>query len=84
MLTLVFHTAPVVTTSLYPHQKQALSFLIDRETAIKIPERDDPAEPTMVSLWQRCSDTYGRPVGWRSLVTGDEIKGVEAPPQARG
>lgn len=78
-------TAPIVTTPLYPHQKQALSFLLDRESLQPIPERDIPGEePTMISLWQRLSDTYGKPKGWKNILSGLEIEGQEGPPQARG
>ena len=38
----------------------------------------------MVALWERISDTYGRPKGWRSVVTDLQIEGVKPPPQARG
>mgnify|MGYP006886186970 CR=1 FL=1 len=77
--------APIVATKLYPHQKQALSFLLDRETLVEVPERDPPgSKATMVALWERISDTYGRPKGWRSVVTDLQIDGVRPPPQARG
>ncbi|GAA5994527.1 uncharacterized protein JCM10292_002114 [Rhodotorula paludigena] len=75
---------PIVATTLYPHQKQALSFLLDREKIVEIPPRDEKGKPTMVSLWERISDTYGRPRGWRSVVTDLEIEGERPPPQARG
>ncbi|BGP47440.1 hypothetical protein JCM10450v2_003292 [Rhodotorula kratochvilovae] len=76
---------PIVATKLYPHQKQALAFLLDRETLIDVPDRDPRgSKPTMVALWERISDTYGRPKGWRSVVTDLQIEGVKPPPQARG
>ncbi|GAA5893228.1 hypothetical protein JCM8208_004381 [Rhodotorula glutinis] len=76
---------PIVATKLYPHQKQALSFLLDRETLVDVPERDKRGDkPTMVALWERISDTYGRPKGWKSVVTDLQIEGVKPPPQARG
>ncbi|GAA5933630.1 hypothetical protein JCM3775_003757 [Rhodotorula graminis] len=76
---------PIVATKLYPHQKQALAFLLDRETLVEVPERDKRGDkPTMVALWERISDPYGRPKGWRSVVTDLQIEGVKPPPQARG
>ncbi|BGP24045.1 DNA repair protein rad5 [Rhodotorula toruloides] len=76
---------PIVSTPLYPHQKQALSFLLDREKLTDVPERDPPGqEPTVVSLWKRISDPYGRPTGWQNLVTDLHIAGARPPPQARG
>jgi len=80
------HTPPaMVTTKLYPHQKQAVSFLLDRERLQVVPDKDSKGEePAMVSLWQRQSDPYGKVKGWRSLVTNLEITGDRPPPQARG
>ncbi|GAA5901516.1 uncharacterized protein JCM6883_000238 [Sporobolomyces salmoneus] len=76
---------PVVSTKLYPHQKQALSFLLDREKEIEIPAQDPAGgKPLMVSLWQRVNDTYGRCVAWQSVVTDLQISGTRPPPQARG
>lgn len=78
-------TAPIVSTTLYPHQKQALAFLLDRESLVKIPEKDVKGQPpAMVSLWQRKSDAYGQVRGWTNLVTDLEIPGARPPPQARG
>ncbi|BGP31413.1 hypothetical protein JCM10296v2_003177 [Rhodotorula toruloides] len=75
----------IVSTPLYPHQKQALSFLLDREKLIDVPPQDRPGqEPTVVSLWKRISDPYGRPTGWQNLVTDLHIAGARPPPQARG
>ncbi|GAA6036158.1 hypothetical protein JCM8097_006646, partial [Rhodosporidiobolus ruineniae] len=76
---------PIVSTPLYPHQKQALSFLLDRETPVSIPPRDLKGEPpTIVSLWKRMQDPFGRTTGWKSVVTEMEVKGERPPPQARG
>ncbi|GAA5930136.1 uncharacterized protein JCM15063_004725 [Sporobolomyces koalae] len=76
---------PIVSTKLYPHQKQALSFLLDREKEVQVPKRDARGEkPTMVSLWERASDTYGKCIGWKNVVSDLEIKGDRPPPQARG
>ncbi|GAA5833114.1 hypothetical protein JCM3766R1_001399 [Sporobolomyces carnicolor] len=76
---------PIVSTKLYPHQKQALSFLLDREKEIEIPAKVPPGEkPTMVSLWQRVNDSYGKCMGWQNVVTDLQISGDRPPPQARG
>jgi hypothetical protein len=78
-------TAPIVATKLYPHQKQALSFLLDREKEIEVPAKDKKGEkPTMVSLWQRVNDTYGHCVAWQNAVSDLQITGDRPPPQARG
>ncbi|KAI5475860.1 DNA repair protein rad5 [Pseudohyphozyma bogoriensis] len=76
--------AALVATKLYPHQKQALSFLLDREALVQIPETAKPDESVLVSLWKRKVDPYGRPLGWMSIVTDLEIQGNEPPPQSRG
>ncbi|KAM0756492.1 hypothetical protein T439DRAFT_376672 [Meredithblackwellia eburnea MCA 4105] len=77
----------LVSTKLYPHQKQALSFLVDRERLVTFdPEtRMDPSEDNIVSLWKMKLDTYSRKcVGWMNLVAEMELKGPMPPPQARG
>ncbi|GAA5920321.1 hypothetical protein JCM1841_004530 [Sporobolomyces salmonicolor] len=76
---------PIVATRLYPHQKQALSFLLDREKLVEITDRDPRGgPPAMVSLWERRSDPYGKVVGWSNVVTDLTISGAKPPPQARG
>ncbi|KAA1130014.1 hypothetical protein PGTUg99_001321 [Puccinia graminis f. sp. tritici] len=87
----------MIITSLYPHQKQALSFMLDRETLKVVPpdlksarnpterkalEKED--EENLVSLWKKTRDTYGRHVGWMNVVTGIQQIGKETPPQCRG
>ncbi|BGP15394.1 hypothetical protein JCM10213v2_003362 [Rhodosporidiobolus nylandii] len=75
---------PIVCTPLYPHQRQALSFLLDRESLVAIPKRDAPgAPPVDVSLFRRSRDAYGK-VTWRSLVSDVELRGEKGPRQARG
>jgi hypothetical protein len=53
---------------------------------VEVPDVDaDPQNnPTTVALWRRVSDVYGRPTGWRSIVTEQEVVGREGVPQARG
>ncbi|GAA5829809.1 hypothetical protein JCM11251_007888 [Rhodosporidiobolus azoricus] len=75
----------IVSTPLYPHQKQALSFLLDREAVVQIPPNLPRGEPEpIVSLWQRERNSYGKVVGWTCLVADVKIKGERPPPQARG
>ncbi|GAA6064182.1 hypothetical protein JCM10212_002924 [Sporobolomyces blumeae] len=74
----------MVSTKLYPHQKQALSFLLDREKEVEIPARDKKGSPTMVSLWKRVSDPYGRCIAWSNAVSDLQVSGERPPPQARG
>lgn len=76
--------APTIATKLYPHQKQALSFLLDRERIIDVPATATPNDETIVALWKRKLDPYNRPVGWMNVVADLEIKGAAAPPQPRG
>jgi SWI/SNF-related matrix-associated actin-dependent regulator of chromatin subfamily A3 len=78
-----------VTTSLYPYQKQALSFLIDRErlrTLEEVTEKssEDGEEEDLISLWRVRRDLYNRHIGWTNVVTDIEISGKDLPPQARG
>ncbi|WAQ83552.1 hypothetical protein PtA15_3A923 [Puccinia triticina] len=87
----------MVVTSLYPHQKQALSFMLDRETPKLVTpdlksarnaternalEKED--EENLVSLWKKTRDSYGRHVGWMNVVTGIQQIGKQTPPQCRG
>lgn len=75
----------MISTRLYPHQKQALSFLLDRERLVPVlPVQKGIPDTTTVSLWQRKLDIYGRVVGWINLVTDLEIAGDVPPPQCRG
>jgi SWI/SNF-related matrix-associated actin-dependent regulator of chromatin subfamily A3 len=70
---------------MYPHQKQALSFLLDRER--KVPVTTPTAgkeDDLMISLWKRRVDTYNRPIGWTNVVTNLEITGAAPPPQTQG
>lgn len=74
----------IVSTKLYPHQKQALSFLLDRERLVEVPATGKAGEDIIVSLWRRKLDTYDRPVAWMNVVADIEIKGAPPPPQASG
>lgn len=84
----------MVHTKLYPHQKQALAFLLDRERlrtidAVlnkKLPKKTDgnDAEDELISLWRPKKDLYGRFIGWQHAVTEVEIGSDRPPPQCRG
>ena len=85
-----------VITKLYPHQKQALAFLLDRELDRKIDtsRRKMPSqsasdaaaddEEDMIALWRAKRDVYGRFIGWHNVVTEVEIGSQRPPPQCRG
>ncbi|GAA5908976.1 hypothetical protein JCM6882_004960 [Rhodosporidiobolus microsporus] len=75
---------PIVSTPLYPHQKQALSFLLDREAVAQIPDVPLGKPEPIISLWQRDRNTYGKVIGWNCVVADMKIKGERPPPQARG
>ncbi|KAH9825255.1 SNF2 family N-terminal domain-containing protein [Melampsora americana] len=88
----------LISSKLYAHQKQALSFMLDRETPKEVaPELSkvihDPAErkalladdeANLVCLWKKSRDPYGRHVGWVNVVTGIEQIGIQTPNQCRG
>jgi SWI/SNF-related matrix-associated actin-dependent regulator of chromatin subfamily A3 len=74
-----------IQTKLYPHQKKALTFLLDREGEISGPKRDPAAkEPQPIvsrwsdgnsssSLWQVRKDPSGRIMSWMHAVTNREV-----------
>lgn len=79
-----------VVTPLYPHQRQALAFMLDRESlkevddnGIKGASGEVDKEENLVSLWKQKKDTYGRLVGWVNVVTEVEKTGKQPPPQCR-
>lgn len=59
-----FDPAPEVATTLYPHQKKAVTFLLDRE-------RELPAGATFSSLWQK--RYIGATQSWINTVTQKEV-----------
>lgn len=63
-----------VATTLYPHQKKALTFLLDREK--------DKGSGGSGSLWQVRKDASGRPRAWYNPVTGKEYQ--KEPPMEKG
>ncbi|KAJ7596860.1 SNF2 family DNA-dependent ATPase [Mycena floridula] len=69
--------APQVATKLYPHQKKALTFLLERE-------REQPgSDGNFSSLWQaRPSSSTKRPSSWYHIVTQAEV--FEEPQEAKG
>ncbi|EKM84208.1 hypothetical protein AGABI1DRAFT_67507 [Agaricus bisporus var. burnettii JB137-S8] len=65
-----------VATKLYPHQKKALTFLLDRE-------RERPAlDGEFSSLWRRQLDPMSQRYKWVNLVT--EETSEEEPKEAKG
>lgn len=68
-------TGSEIAPKLYPHQKKALTFLLDREKEQQPPNG-------FSSLWQRrCHNMTGRAI-WFNVVTQKEI--YEAPKEAKG
>ncbi|KAF8578440.1 hypothetical protein K439DRAFT_1528852 [Ramaria rubella] len=74
-----------IQTTLYPHQKKALTFLLEREGEVSGPARDPGAtapQPlpsrwgeggSSSSLWQVRKDPSGRIMSWMHAVTNREI-----------
>ncbi|KAF5384824.1 hypothetical protein D9615_001374 [Tricholomella constricta] len=68
--------APEVATRLYPHQKKALTFLLERE-------RERPgADGKFSSLWQFRTNSLSHRVSWFHIVTQKEI--FEEPIETKG
>ncbi|KAG8866814.1 hypothetical protein FRB97_003736, partial [Tulasnella sp. 331] len=59
---------PLIGTNLYPHQKKALTFLLEREK-----ERSAPVGKSS-SLWQPRPDPHGRVRAWYNVVTTKEVR----------
>ncbi|KAG9000526.1 hypothetical protein FRB94_005376 [Tulasnella sp. JGI-2019a] len=59
---------PLIGTNLYPHQKKALTFLLEREK-----ERSAPVGKSS-SLWQPRPDPHGRIRAWYNVVTTKEVR----------
>ena len=71
LLTAVFKkSGSEIATRLYPHQKKALTFLLDRE-------REIPVLDSFSSLWQTRNGT-----SWFNVVTQKEVN--EVPKEAKG
>ncbi|KAF9527782.1 SNF2 family N-terminal domain-containing protein [Crepidotus variabilis] len=66
---------PEISTRLYPHQKKAVTFLLDRE-------REHPASDVFSSLWQKRVNQVTGQTTWFHLVTQKEE--FEAPKEAKG
>ncbi|CAA7268014.1 unnamed protein product [Cyclocybe aegerita] len=67
--------SPEVATKLYPHQKKALTFLLERE-------REQPGADGFSSLWQRKIHPLTQRPSWLHLVTQKEV--YEPPQEAKG
>jgi SWI/SNF-related matrix-associated actin-dependent regulator of chromatin subfamily A3 len=75
----------MVTTHLYPHQKQALAFLLEREKLSPLPPTNAPEADSYIGLWRL---RRAQPASWVNVVTGVQIPfsalRPELPPQNRG
>ncbi|KAG8898849.1 hypothetical protein FRB99_007122 [Tulasnella sp. 403] len=67
---------PNIATNLYPHQKKALTFLLEREL-----EREAPPGKSS-SLWQPRKDPSGRVRAWYNVVTTKEVR--QQPQECKG
>lgn len=66
---------PLITTPLYMHQKQGLTFLLDCERARHFAELGEDAAPDAhISLWRISQRAHGRPVRFRNVVTQLETR----------
>ncbi|CAH7677612.1 SNF2 family N-terminal domain-domain-containing protein [Phakopsora pachyrhizi] len=87
----------LVVTPLYPHQKQALSFMLDRERLKDVEETKETVsgpvelakleledEVNLVSLWKKNRDSRGKHIGWINVVTGTQQNCTQSPEQCRG
>lgn len=70
------YIAPDVATKLYPHQKKALTFLLERER-----EKPGP-DGEFSSLWQARINPISRQQSWFHLVTHKEI--FQEPKESKG
>ncbi|KAL0580823.1 hypothetical protein V5O48_001199 [Marasmius crinis-equi] len=67
---------PEICTKLYPHQKKALTFLLERE------REKETGDGTFPSLWTRQDNPLARQTSWVHLVTGKEV--FEEPQDSKG
>lgn len=67
---------PDVATKLYPHQKKALTFLLERE------REKAGSNGTFSSLWQKRMHPITQQVSWYHIVTQQEVH--EEPQEAKG
>ena len=72
----IFCLAPEVATKLYPHQKKALTFLLERE------REKCTADGKFSSLWQLRTSPLSRQSSWFHIVTQREV--FEEPREAKG
>ena len=61
---------PLITSQLFPHQKQALTFLRERERERELDELLDESPPAHVSLWVVGQRNAVRILRYRHMVTG--------------
>lgn len=68
-------TASDVATKLYPHQKKALTFLLDRE-------HEKPAGDNFASLWKKEMDPMSGHLVWVHVVTKEQV--YQEPKESKG
>lgn len=76
VLTMSDLLAADVATQLYPHQKKALTFLLERE------REKTGSDGNYSSLWQKRQHPLSRQISWLHIVTQKEI--FEEPREAKG
>ncbi|WWC86799.1 uncharacterized protein L201_001678 [Kwoniella dendrophila CBS 6074] len=69
---------PLIKTNLFPHQRRALTFFLQREQDSLT---DDPG-----SLWEGLRDDKGKVRTWKNKITGEEIRAKkgERPDDSKG
>ena len=71
-----YRTGSDIATRLYPHQKKALTFLLEREKEILCPDG------TSSTLWQPRTNSQMRTRSWVNIVTQREV--FEEPEVCKG
>ena len=71
-----FKKGPEVATQLYPHQKKAITFLLERE------RENISAGSGVSSLWQHRYNPLSRQTTWFHVVTHNEV--CEPPEESKG
>ena len=68
--------APEIATTLYPHQRKALTFLLARE------QEWEGAGGKKLSLWQERTNPLSQQTSWVNVVTQAEV--FSKPDEAKG
>lgn len=70
------HTAPEIATTLYPHQRKALTFLLARE------QEWESVRGKKLSMWQERINPVSHQISWVNIVTQVEV--FDMPEEAKG